>query len=129
MKTIYHSDSVLKVSAVLNGFTKMIPQETITEMSAAVGVLIEANAKRNDSDKDYNYFTSMVETYLRDYHKITPEAFIWFIRNVTDNEILIRYADVPYFRDIVFMYGQLLRAARCVNKEEVDSYIMGVLEA
>lgn len=125
----YEDETILKVGAVLNGFTKMIPTELRTEISAAVQVLIEAYAKREDSRKDYDFYTSMVETYMFDYHRKSPEAFILFIRHVTNNNIFITYTDVPAFRDVVKMYGQLLRRARCIKFDVIDSYIMGVLEA
>ncbi|AMM44084.1 hypothetical protein FDG95_gp458 [Pectobacterium phage vB_PcaM_CBB] len=130
ISTSINHESAMRVHGVLKGKPNLfINEELLFEISEATKILIEAYANRNNSRKEYDYYISMVETYLVDYHRTTPEAFVHFIRSITDNNICIRYDDVPYFREIVRMYGPLIRYARCIKWDEYESFEMGVLGA
>lgn len=130
ISTSINHETALRVHGVMKGKEHLfINEELRFEIAEATKILIKAYANRNNSRKEYDYYISMVETFLVDYHRTTPEAFIHFIRCITDNEICIRYTDVPYFRDIVRMYGPLLRYSRSIKRDEYEQYEMGVLEA
>lgn len=127
ISTSINHETALRVHGVMKGKEHLfINEELRFEITEATKILIKAYANRNNSRKEYDYYTSMVETFLVDYHRTTPEAFIHFIRSITDNDIMIRYVDVPYFREIVRMYGPLIRYARCINRNQYEQFEMGV---
>lgn len=119
VKPISHDNEaeiIKNIRAVITGNTQIIEPTMKTEIAVAAAIVIEAYAKRNDTRKDYDYYVSMVETFLQDYCNKNPWEFIWFIRLLTDNDVMIRYHDVPDFRQIVSTFGPLLRKARTIHR-------------
>lgn len=128
MKNTIPRENVLNVMAVLNNHTPVqldVGSELHREVSDAIRILIECYAKRNDSRKAFEYYTIMMETFLTDYRKYSDDVFVWFIRELTNAEVCIRYVDVPMFKDIVTHYGPILREARSIKitPQELEEYV------
>lgn len=117
-----YPENILKVRAVLsiNYIPAQPDSELFNEVQDAVRILIESYAKRNDSEKDYEYYTFMTETFLTDFQKHDDDVFIWFIRELTKSNVYFTYKDVPMFKSVVQHYGHILRHARRINIKPHD---------
>ncbi|AFC21959.1 hypothetical protein GAP32_500 [Cronobacter phage vB_CsaM_GAP32] len=122
-----YPENLLKIRAVItiNYIPTQPESELFNEVQDALRILIESYAKRNNSEKDHEYYAFMTETFLTDFQKYDDDVFIWFIRELTASNVCIKYKDVPMFKSVVQHYGPILRSARCMNikPHELEEYM------
>lgn len=94
------------VKHILENDPSMMDPDVKKEINAAVADILSTEYGSTEYIEFTSYFLSSFYQYKSKYE------FIYFIRQLVLNRILLRYADFPLFKDVVSNLGSVVRNAR-----------------